>query len=350
MVEPIHGRGAGHNPPNRFIPLYYEEDPARLDPDGPSPRTEFFADRSQSIIARNDSPDVAFTHSLNPYRGCEHGCSYCYARPFHEYLGFSAGLDFETKIMVKEDAPELLRRELMAKSYEPTWLALSGVTDAYQPIERRMKITRRCLEVLVEFRNPVGIVTKNHLVARDIDLLKELAAVGAAVVILSVTTLNAELARVLEPRASSPTARLQAMTELAAAGIPVGCMVAPVIPCLNDHEIPAILKSVAAAGATFAHHTLLRLPLAVKDVFLEWLSMHFPEKKEKIVSRLREFRDGKLYDSRFKSRMKGEGRWAELLKNVFELHRNRNGLSSQGPELSTASFRRPGPQQLVMFE
>src|SRR5947209_8356243 len=219
------GRGSADNPPNRFIPLHYAPDPDCPPDDAPAPHTQFFRDATRVIIATNDSPDVGFSHSVNPYRGCEHGCSYCYARPFHEYLGFSAGLDFETKIMVKEDAPQLLRRELMAKSWKPVTLAFSGVTDCYQPIERKLKLTRRCLEVCAEFRNPVGVITKNALVARDADILAALARDNAARVFLSVTTLDADLAGKLEPRASRPAARLAAMKTLSDAGVPVGVMI-----------------------------------------------------------------------------------------------------------------------------
>jgi DNA repair photolyase len=343
---PIHGRGASHNPGNRFIPLNYEEDPARADPEGPAPSTQFFHDNSRSIITTNDSPDIYFSHSFNPYRGCEHGCSYCYARPFHEYLGFSAGLDFETKIMVKPEAPQLLRKELSSPKWKPVYLALSGVTDCYQPIERRLRITRQCLEVLADFRNPVGIVTKNHLVARDADILTELAKYNAASVVLSVTTLDADLARRMEPRASSPEGRLQAISELAGAGVPVGVMVAPVIPGLTDHEMPAILEAAVKAGAQFAGYTKLRLPWGVKELFQEWLEQHFPEKKEKVLGRVRAMRGGKLNESRFGSRMKGEGIWAELISSVFHLHRERLGLPKEGPELSTAAFRNPNQRSL----
>jgi DNA repair photolyase len=349
MTEAIRGRGSSHNPPNRFIPLYYEEDPARLDPDGPSPQTQFFHDHSKSVIATNDSPDIGFTHSINPYRGCEHGCVYCYARPFHEYLGFSAGLDFETRIMVKADAPELLRRELMSPKWQPVWLAMCGVTDAYQPIERKLRITRRCLEVLAEFRNPVGIVTKNHLVTRDRDILAELARHQAAAVVVGVTSLDAELAATMEPRATRPAGRLAAIRELAQAGIPVGVLVAPIVPGLTDHEIPAVLEAARDAGATFAGLTLLRLPLGVASLFENWLEQHFPERKEKVLGRIRDIRGGKLNESRFGKRMRGEGVWADLIRNVFELHRTRLGFGER-PELSIAAFRRPGPGQGSLFD
>ena len=349
MLESIGGRGASHNPANRYIPLNYEQDPARIDPDAPSPHTQFYRDSSRSIIATNDSTDVGFTHSINVYRGCEHGCAYCYARPFHEYLGFSAGLDFETRIMVKELAPELLRGELMAKSWRPVVLAMSGVTDAYQPIERKLQLTRRCLQVLAEFRNPVGIVTKNQLVTRDIDVLAELASFHAASVSLTVTTLDADLAGKLEPRASRPAARLTAIAELAKAGVPVGVMVAPIIPGLNDHEIPAILEAVRDAGARHAGYTMVRLPGAVAGLFQAWLAQHYPQRREKVLGRIRGMRGGRLNDPRMGSRMRGEGVQAELVRNLFKLHRNRLGLNREVPELSTASFRRPGPAQGSLF-
>jgi DNA repair photolyase len=254
-----HARGAGSNPANRFDRISVEFDAASsgaLDENGndarPALRTQFFRDSASTIIVRNTSPDVGFEASLNPYRGCEHGCSYCFARPYHEYLGFSAGLDFESRIMVKEDAPELLRAELSKKSWKPVTLAMSGVTDIYQPVERKLEVTRRCLAVLAEFRQPVGLITKNQLVTRDIDHLGELARHDATCVTLSMTTLDPELSRAMEPRASLPEQRLAAIRALRAAGIPAGVNVAPVIPGLNDHELPRILEAAAAAGACFA--------------------------------------------------------------------------------------------------
>lgn len=243
----IKSRGANYNPPNRFEPIEYVRDPEWSEED-PAPTTQFFKDTSRSLITYNDSPDVGFNASINPYRGCEHGCIYCYARPFHEYLGLSAGLDFETKIFVKEDAPALLRRELSSPKWKPQVIAMSGVTDPYQPIERRLRLTRRCLEVLVDFRNPVAIVTKNFLVTRDIDLLQRLAEYQAVCVFISVTTLKADLSRILEPRTSQPDRRLAAVEQLARAGIQTGVLVAPVIPGLTDHEMPAILQACAEAG------------------------------------------------------------------------------------------------------
>ena len=350
---PLRGRGAPDNPLNRFERLAVVPEP----PDEPWPdvegdgrdepprlATELLRDTSRSIIARNDSPDIPFDVSFNPYRGCEHGCAYCYSRPTHEFLGFSAGLDFETKILVKEDAPELLRRELTAPSWVPQLLALSGVTDPYQPVERRLRITRRCLEVLAELRHPVGVITKNRLVTRDLDLLAELARHRAAAVSLSVTTLDGELAAKMEPRASHPRDRLKAIAEVAAAGVPVTVSVAPIIPGLNDHEIPAILEAAAAAGATGAGWVALRLPGAVAGLFERWLEEHYPERKEKVLNRLRSLRDGRLNDPRFGSRMRGEGVWAEQVAALFAGARRRFGLDGPRPELSTAAFRRPGDQ------
>lgn len=343
QLIPIRGRGAADNPPNRFEPLAFIPDDETRDPDDPGPRTRFFRDTSRTVIARNNSPDVGFTFSVNPYRGCEHGCIYCYARPTHEYLGFSAGLDFETRILVKEDAPELLHRELASPRWRPATVALSGVTDPYQPAERRFRITRGCLEVLAEFRNPVAIITKNHRVTRDIDLLGELARHGAAAVYLSVTSLDPELQRVLEPRTSVPARRLDAIEQLARAGVPVGIMTAPIIPGLNDHELPAILHAAAERGARWAGFVPLRLPHGVAPLFEQWLETHFPDRKTKVLNRVREMRGGKLNDSRFRSRMRGEGVYADQLRALFHVACRKAGLNDQRLELSAASFRRPDP-------
>jgi DNA repair photolyase len=346
---PPHGRGAADNPTNRFETLRYERDLDDADPEASSaPATQLFRDKSRSLITTNDSPDIGFDASINPYRGCEHGCAYCYARPTHEYLGLSAGLDFETKILVKEDAPQHLRRELSSPRWQPKTLAMSGVTDPYQPIERRLKITRGCLEVLAEFRNPVGIITKNHLVTRDADLLGELARHQAARAFLSITTLDKELARKLEPRASQPAGRLAAIGELSRAGIPVGVMVAPVIPGLTDHEMPAIIAAAAAAGARSAGYVTLRLPFAVAPLFESWLERHFPERKEKVLGRMRAMSGGKLYDSRFGTRQRGEGVFADMIRDVFALSCRKAGIPERGGEpLSTAAFRRFGGERLL---
>jgi DNA repair photolyase len=342
------GRGATSNPPNRFEKISLERD-ADWDPEqDPAPRTQFLRDASQSAITYNDSPDVPFSASINPYRGCEHGCSYCYARPYHEYLGFSAGLDFESKIMVKENAPELLRSELASPKWKPQLLAMSGVTDCYQPVERRLQLTRKCLAVLAEFRNPVGIVTKNFLVTRDLDLLRELAVHNAVCVNLSINSLDSALARKLEPRAASPAMRLAAVEALSKAGVPVGILVAPIIPALNDHEIPAVLAAAKAAGAAWAGMEILRLPLTVAPIFQQWLERTVPEKKDKILGRIRALRGGKLNDSRFGTRMSGEGIFADQISQMFHVARRRAGIPEDGPELSTAAFRRPEGAQFEL--
>ncbi len=265
----------------------------------------------------------------------------CYARPTHEWLGFSSGLDFETRILVKEDAPRLLNKALSSPNWQPRVIALSGVTDPYQPVERKLQLTRRCLEVLATWRNPVAMVTKNALVTRDCDLLAELAQVNAAAVFISITTLDAQLARVMEPRASAPVRRLAAISSLAQAGIPVGVMVAPIIPGLTDHEMPAIVNAAAQAGARFAGHTIVRLPYSVKDLFTQWLETHYPERKNKVLSRIRTIRQGKLNDSHWHQRMRGQGIFAESIHTLFAVACRRAGLASSGPKLSTAAFCRP---------
>jgi DNA repair photolyase len=357
--EAIHGRGASWSPANRFEKLHVDltdvdlvdDDPeADLPAPGsgaarekPRPATQYFDDKTKTIVAHNQSPDVGFEVSINPYRGCEHGCIYCFARPAHEFLGFSAGLDFESKIMVKRDAPRLLEAELSSPKWKPQLLMMSGVTDCYQPIERKLKITRGCLEVLAKFRNPVAILTKNRLVTRDLDILSELARHNAVVVNLSITSLDIDLQRILEPRTSAPSARLDAVAQLRAAGIPVGVMVAPVIPGINDHEIPAIVAACGKAGARFAGHVLLRLPWAVRPLFEHWLDEHFPERKTKVLDRLRASRGGKLYDSRWRKRQTGEGIFAEQISNMFEVACRRAGMTERS-KLSAAAFRRPQEQ------
>jgi DNA repair photolyase len=345
------GRGSATNPHNRFEKLAIELEPeALVDEDGEAirPRTQFLRDDSQSIITFNHSPDISFNAGVNPYRGCEHGCAYCFARPFHEYLGFSAGLDFETKIVVKENAPELLRAELSRKKWVPQVVTMSAIADAYQPVERRLQLTRRCLAVLAEFRNPVGIITKNHLVTRDIDYLAELARYHAATVSISITSLDPELAKTLEPRASPPSRRLAAIEELSAAGIPVNAMTAPVIPGLNDHELPDLLAAAAKAGARSAGFTVLRLPFAVAPLFVEWLDRHAPGHKDKVLSRIRSMRGGKLYDSQWGKRMSGEGFFAEQIKALFELGYRKAGFPDDIPEYDVSHFRVP-TDQLSLF-
>ncbi len=349
-------RGTAENPSGRFEAFdfergeYAQEIPADDTSPGPLPRTKFYVDHSASALTTNDSPDVGFDFSVNPYRGCEHGCIYCYARPTHEYLGLSAGLDFESKIFVKEDAPELLRKALLAKAWKPAAINLSGVTDCYQPIERRLRVTRRCLEVLGQFRNPYTIITKNHLVTRDIDLIGEMAVRKGAKVFLSITSLDADLIGKMEPRTSRPEMRLDAIRKLAAAGIPVGVMVAPVVPALTDHELPAILRAAAEAGATEAGYTMLRLPYGLGDLFAEWLGRHFPDRKEKILNRVRELRGGKTNDPNFGSRMVGEGVFADQMRALFRLHARKLDLNSKSHALTAEHFRRvEDPNQLSLF-
>jgi DNA repair photolyase len=349
----VRGRGAGLNAGNRFESVRLHVLGEHLDqcaaesPSGTQVRTRVLADESRSVINRVTSPDLGMHWTLNPYRGCEHGCIYCYARPTHEYLGFSAGLDFESKIMVKTKAPELLRAELESPRWQPQTLVLSGVTDPYQPVERKLQITRGCLEVLAHFRNPVAIITKNHLVTRDIDILRELATCDAAAVNVSVTSLEPTLQRVLEPRTTSPEGRLDAIAQLRAAKIPVGVMVAPIIPGLTDHEVPKILDACAKAGAQFAGYTIIRLPWAVAPLFERWLEEHFPDRKEKVLRRIRHLRRNRLNNSQWHMRMTGEGIFAEQIASLFKISCRRAGIGGR-PTLSCKSFRR-STTQLRLF-
>jgi len=342
----VRGRGTGELAKGRFeqLEVEYEQDGEEH-----QIKTQLFKDTSRSIIATNDSPDVGFNATLNPYRGCEHGCIYCYARPTHEYLGLSAGLDFETKLFAKTDAPALLREKLQLKSWVPQSIGLSGVTDCYQPTERKLKLTRQCLQVLAEFRNPVVIITKNNLVTRDLDVLSELAKYNAVHVVLSITTLDKELARKMEPRASTPSLRLKAVEQLHAAGIPVSVNMAPIIPGLTDHEIPSLLKAAADAGARNAHYNIVRLPYGVKDLFQTWLEEHYPARKQKVLNRIREMRGGKLNVSEFGKRMGGDGEYAESIAQMFSQSRKRYGLDKPWTPLSTAHFRRAPDAQLSLF-
>ena len=349
-TPPCRSRGSISNPANRFESLSLENDPDWTDDFELTPvRTEFYRDATKSGLTRNSSPDVPFDLSINLYRGCEHCCVYCFPRPTHEFLGFSSGLDFESRIVVKENAPELLRQELAKRSYRPEPIALSPNTDSYQPIERRLKLTRRCLEVFAECRNPVGIVTKNALVTRDLDLLQELANYDAVNVFISVTSLDLELRRILEPRTSPPAARLRAIRELSGAGIPTGVLVAPIIPAINDHEIPKIIAAAAEAGATSAGHVILRLPHTVAPMFGEWLDQHFPDRKDKVLNQVRSMTGGELYESQFGRRMTGSGIHAEKITQMFEIAVRRAKLNGQRHELSTANFRRPQGDQLDLF-
>lgn len=350
--EALRGRGASWNPENRFPGgqrYVMEEASGGEDDDRPDPRTIFLDDTSKTILTENDSPDVGMGLNLNPYRGCEHGCIYCYARPTHEYFGLSAGLDFETKIFIKRDAPTLLRQALSKPRYRPQTVHISGITDCYQPGERIHKITRGCLEVLTEFRNPVGIITKNRLVTRDIDLLGALAAMNAAQVFVSVTSLEIETNRRLEPRSSSPAQRLDAIRQLSAAGIPTGVMVAPVVPGITDHELPKILEAARAAGASRAGYIVMRLPYAVAPLFEHWLDQHYPDRKDKVLNRIRDLRGGRLNDPRFGTRMSGEGPWAEQLRRMYQVAKKKCGYPESSPPLATEHFRRPAGTQLYLW-
>lgn len=341
----LKGRGAGANPVNRFDKLHVElehlEDIGLTEDDRPLLRTEFFTDSTRTIVNKNTSPDIPFTYSINPYRGCEHGCAYCYARPTHEYLGLSAGYDFESKIFVKTDAPDLLRRELHKPSWTPETISISGVTDCYQPAERQFRLTRQILEVLNEFKNPVGLITKNALITRDLDILESLAKDGLVVTFLSLTTLDEKLARDLEPRTSSPRARLQAVERLAKAGVPVGVNLAPMIPGLTDHEIPQLLKAAQEAGAKHAGFTPLRLPSSVQPVFIDWLERTRPERAQKVLNAVKDMRGGKLNDPNFGSRFEGSGPRAENMRTMFDLYARKYGFNQTRIELRKDKFKRP---------
>lgn len=341
------GRGAHSNPANRFGLPVHVPDLEQVEHDDEylaalrDPRTEYIPDRSRSVVSDNDSPDVGFRFSVNPYRGCAHGCAYCYARPTHEYLGFSAGLDFETKILVKHDAPALFRDFLARPGWAPEAVALSGVTDPYQPVERRFRLTRGCLEVAAEARQPVSIITKNALVLRDVELLKDMAGDRLVHVNVSITTLDAALARSMEPRTSTPAARLRAVRELSAAGVPVRVLAAPVVPGLNDTELPAVLAAAKEAGARGAGYILLRLPFAVAPLFREWLARTRPDAAARIEGRIRATRDGRLNDPRFGERMRGRGEIAEQIRALFKLFAGKYGLDGELPAHNRTAFRPP---------
>jgi DNA repair photolyase len=357
MSRSIKGRGAGVQPANPFLAVRVETDFEHVADDAEylarlgRPPTEYYADESQSIVTENDSPDVGFRYSVNPYRGCSHGCAYCYARPYHEYLGLSAGLDFETKVFVKYRAAELLRDFLARPAWQPETIAFSGVTDCYQPAEREFRLTRACLEVAAECRQPVGIITKNALVTRDIDLLQRLAEHNAVRVSLSITTLDSQLARLMEPRTSSPDARLRTLRELHAAGIPTNVMVAPVIPGLTDSEMPAILTAARDAGAQWAGYVLLKLPKTVKDVFTDWLRRTYPDRTQRIESLIRSTRAGHLSDSQFGRRQVGTGNVADLIADTFELWTKKLGYNEKHGQLNSDAFTPPHTNtgQLQLF-
>ncbi|HEX7009233.1 MAG TPA: PA0069 family radical SAM protein [Phycisphaeraceae bacterium] len=359
----LRGRGAGLNPGNRFESVRLHVLGEQLDEAAQQAQqegqaklaTQVLADHSRTLINRVDhrkSPDIGYDWTINPYRGCEHGCIYCYARPTHEYFGLSCGVDFETRIFAKHDAPELLARELAKPSWRGEPIIMSGVTDPYQPVEARLGITRGCLEIMARCRQPVGLITKNRLVLRDLDLLHELATHRAVSVAVSVTTLDAKLAAKMEPRASSPRDRLAAVARLRAAGVPVRVMMAPIIPGLNDREIPRVLQAAHEAGAMQASYVLLRLPYQLKDLFLEWLKRHVPQRAKHVESLIRDTRNGRLYESAWSVRHRGRGAVAQQIEQVFALFRRRYGLDQKIPPLSSASFRPPAPSngQLGLFD
>jgi DNA repair photolyase len=341
------GRGAAENPASRFLSVIHEADFEQLEFDDDflqeleCPRTQYFDDTSKSVISENDSPDIPFRYSLNPYRGCLHGCSYCYARPTHEYLGHSAGLDFESKIFVKRNAAILFRDWLSRPKYQCETVMLSGVTDCYQPIERNLQITRQCLEVALEANQPMSLITKNAMITRDVDLLTKLATLNLCKVAISINSLDQGLTKVLEPACSSPAARLEAIRKLSDADIPVHVMVAPIIPGLNDNEIPAVLKAAADAGARSAGYNMLRLPMSVESVFMAWVQRHRPTQASRIESRLRSIRDGKLSQSDFGIRMRGTGPIADQILALFKISRQRCGLEAKLPQSRTDLFKPP---------
>ncbi len=349
------GRGAQFNPQNRFEKLAVEDytfdDWSDFEETGlKNLSTEYFIDNSKTVIAKNDSYDLGFDYSFNPYRGCEHGCIYCYARPSHEYLGFSSGIDFETKIMIKPNAAKLLELEFRKKNYKPDVTMFSGNTDCYQPVERKLQITREALKVCLKYGNPVALITKNALVQRDIDILKEMAELKIVNVMLSITTLDRDLARKMEPRTSSPDMRLKTIEVLAENKIPVGVNVAPVIPGLTDKEIPDILKEASARGATYAGYIMLRLPYAVKDLFIEWLKREYPLKASKVINTVKSVRDGKLNSSEWGVRFRGEGEIADTVKNLFKISCKKYNLNKKNHNLTKEHFRVPSlEKQLQLF-
>ncbi len=365
------GRGTASNPPIRFEKInleaiatdssapaadslefrYSADNPEEPATESRGPKTEFWEDASESIVTENHSPDLSYRWSINPYRGCEHGCTYCYARPYHEYLGLSAGLDFEQKIIVKARAPQLLKQWLSKPAWKGERLALSGVTDPYQPIERQLKITRQILELMVETKHCVTLITKNSLIHRDIDLLAQLSAWQLTGVAISLTTLDAELARKMEPRTASPVARLRTVKQLSEAGIPVHVNLAPMIPGLTDHEIPQLLQAAKDQGAISAGMQIVRLPGAVEEIFSQWLATEFPEQQAKILGRIQAMHAGKLNDSRFGTRMRGDGPLAEHLQQTFRLWAKRCHLDGGMPKLNETLFTPPAESngQLRLF-
>lgn len=351
QLKKVKGRGALSNQEGRFESNqrfalddgWYQQEPVE------AYKTEVSVDKSRTVISRNTSPDVPFDQSVNPYRGCEHGCIYCYARPAHSYLGFSPGLDFERKLLYKPEVVNQLRNELSKASYRCKVLALGTNTDPYQPIEKSLRLTRGILELMVEARHPVAITTKSSMVERDMDLLQELSVDGLIIVSLSVTSLDHDIARKLEPRAAAPKRRLRTLARLSSAGIPTHISIAPVIPALTDHETEVILRAGAEAGVKYASYTLLRLPWEVKDLFKQWLQEHYPNRADHVMSLIRQSRKGKEYDSSFANRRQGTGLFAELLAQRFKLQCDKCGMNKQTIALNNHAFRSPQPQQALLF-
>ncbi|MEL6591463.1 MAG: PA0069 family radical SAM protein [Bacteroidota bacterium] len=350
--EPIKGRGAQINPANPYLKQEYDtEAKDGLDePRVPDTKTEFFYEHPKKIINKVSSPDVPFEYSINPYQGCEHGCIYCYARNAHTYWGFSAGLDFERKIVVKENAPELLVKALENKRWEVKPIMFSGNTDCYQPIERKLQITRRCLEVMLRYHHPVSLITKNSLILRDLDLLQELAKEDLVHVAITITTLNEELRRAMEPRTASAKKRLEVVEKLSKAGIPVGVMLGPVIPGLNNHEIPNLVEASANAGAVSAGYTFVRLNGQIGEIFEHWIHQHFPDRAQKVLSQIKASHAGKLNDSEYGRRMRGEGEIAKSVSQLFKIAKRRFLVDRKMPPYNLKAFRRPGDGQLRLFD
>jgi len=352
-VRRIKGRGAASNPEGRFESIRHlaEDDgwsQALLDEDAPRPRTEVTEERARSVISRNDSPDIGFSQAINPYRGCEHGCVYCFARPSHSYLNLSPGLDFETRLRAKSNLAEVLRAELSRPGYQISPINIGSNTDPYQPVEKRWRLTRATLELLAECRHPCTIVTKNALVERDLDLLVPMARDGLVQVFVSVNSLDNQLAARLEPRASAPHRRIKAIRTLAEAGVPVGVLVAPIIPALNDRDMEAVLEQAAQAGARSAGYTVIRLPWELKTLFREWLALHAPQRAAHVMSLVQQMNGGRDYDSDFRTRMHGQGVFADLLRRRFEVACRKHGFArSRDLRLDTSRFvppRMPSPQ------
>ncbi|WP_421830147.1 PA0069 family radical SAM protein [Larkinella sp.] len=347
----LKGRGAQFNAPNRFQALRIEPDEDQNVPDDdfpePTVRTQFYEENPKQIVSRPNSPDIGFIASVNPYMGCEHGCIYCYARNSHEFWGFSAGLDFESKIMVKKNAPVLLEKEFLSKNYQPEVIHLSGNTDCYQPAERRFQLTRRILELCLMYRNPVSIITKNALILRDKDLLQQLAAHNLVMVLITITTLDDKLRMLMEPRTVTAKRRLQVVAELTKAGIPVGVMTAPIIPGLTDQEIPKLIEAAARHGASCAGYTIVRLNGAIGPLFEDWIRKNYPDRADKVLNQIRECHGGQLNDSRFGTRMSGEGKYAEQIRQFHDIALQKYIPNHAFPKLDTTRFLRK--RQLDLF-